>query len=86
MASETQTLLDQGVGDRNEDSPLEIHWSIMRFLLLQREGTVAEKRHVHFLSGEGLTGSGRVYVHGKLPKEGEVLELCRESVHLVNVC
>lgn len=47
---------------------------------------MAEKRHVHFLSGEGLTGSGRVYIYGKLSKEGEVLELCRESVHLVNVC
>lgn len=27
-----------------------------------------------------------VYICGKLPKEGKVLELCRESVHLVKVC
>lgn len=43
------------------------------------------ERLVH-LNGNGLTGSGGVYSCRRLPKEGEVLELCRESVHLANSC
>lgn len=51
---------------------------------LLKSVSCGEKRCVR-LSGEGLTGSwgeGCVSIFA----EGEVLELCRESEHLVNIC
>ena len=53
-----------------------------------QEGSIVAEgspRKVKCLSN-GLTGSGGVYSCRRLPKEGEVLELCRESVHLANSC